>query len=202
MSQITYEASVYSCTVKYTNFKQKTNETILYFSLDPLQLMEAIAGFAPKTARKSGNPAIRNAEPQISDQDQVKFVRDLASRAAGFPSEDGETWEAFENFADTIAGKAFLTKLASSDAERRSFAEKVFIKPFADYVGFAQADPSNSPAEIQQFKTMLSQLENLFVAAKPGDETIEQRRARLQAEMAALNDVGPAEGTQGNNGHL
>jgi hypothetical protein len=35
---------------------------------------------------------------------------------------------------------------------------------------------------------MLSQLENLFVAAKPGDETIEQRRARLQAEMAALNE--------------
>jgi len=183
MSQITYEASVYKRTVKYKNFKGETTETTLYFALDPIQLMQAIAGFAPK-ANRSKNPA-KQANPEITDEEQIKFVRTLAEKAAGFPSDDGETWEPFDNFADTIAGKAFLTQLVSSDADRKEFAENVILDPFRAFVSFAEADPSNEAKETQNLRTMLGQLENVFVG-KDNNESLEDRRARLAAEMAAL----------------
>jgi len=186
MTQLTYEASVYTRIVKYKNFKGEVNETTLYFALDPIQLMAAIASFAPKASR-SKNPA-KQAEREITDEEQIKFVRTLATRAAGFPSDDGETWEPFENFSDTIAGKAFLTQLVSSDGDRKAFAEKVILQPFRDYVGFAKADPTNSTKETQQLDTMLSQLENIFVG-KDENESLEDRRARLKAEMDALESA-------------
>lgn len=185
MSQITYEASVYSRTVKYRNFKGEVRETELFFALDPLQLMQAIASFAPKANTKSGNPAKR-ASAEISDEDQIKFVRDLAQMAAGFPSDDGESFESFPEFTDSIAGKAFLTQLVSSDADRQEFSEKVILDPFRAFVSYAEADPSNTKKETQQLKTMLAQLENVFIDKNP-DESLEDRRARLAAELAALD---------------
>lgn len=187
MSQLTYEASVYKRTVKYKNFKGETNETTLYFALDPIQLMQAIAGFAPKQS-KSKNPA-KQGQPEISDEDQIKFVRSLAEKAAGFPSEDGETWEPFTDFTDTIAGKAFLTQLVSSDADRKEFSEKVILDPFRAFVGYAKQDPSNDAKDTQQLETMLGQLENVFTG-KNENESLEDRRARLAAEMAALDESG------------
>lgn len=186
MSQLTYEASVYSRTVKYTNFKGETNETTLYFALDPLSLMQFIAGFKPRKNKRSGDPRKQNEVEPITDDEQIKMVRDLANRAAGWPSDDGEVWEPFKDFDDSIAGKAFLTKLASSDADRKEFAEKVILAPFAAFVGYAEADPSNTPADVQQMKQMLGQLENLFREAPRPDETLEQRKERLAAELAAL----------------
>lgn len=198
MSQITYEASVYSRLVKYRNFKGETNETTLYFALDPLQLMAAIASFAPRPT-KSRNPA-KQANPEITDEDQIRFVRDLAKKAAGFPSDDGETWEPFEDFENTIAGKAFMTQLVSSDKDREEFSQKVILDPFKAFVGYAEADPGNTKSEIDNLKTMLSQLENVFMGIDaPKNESLEDRRARLEAEIAALGDRGPAEGTQGIN---
>lgn len=186
MSQLTYEASVYKRTVKYKNFKGETNETTLYFALDPIQLMQTIASFAPKTS-KSKNPA-KQGQPEITDEDQIKFVQGLAKKAAGFPSEDGEVWEPFENFEDTIAGKAFLTQLVSSDGDRKEFSEKVILDPFRAFVGFAEQDPTNTAQDTQQLRTMLSQLENVFVGKPDKNESLEERRARLAAEMAALDD--------------
>lgn len=185
MSQLTYEASVYERTVKYRNFKGEEQTTKLYFALDPIQLMAAIASFVPK-ASKSKNPA-KAAKNEITDEDQIKFVRSLASKAAGFPSDDGESWEPFEDFENTIAGKAFLTQLVSSDGDREAFATKVILDPFRAFVGFAEADTSNTPKDVAQLKTMLGQLENVFVGA-PQNETLEERRARLEAEMAALDE--------------
>lgn len=190
MTDVIYEASVYSRVVKYTNFKGKTQETELFFALDPLQLMQVIAGFKPPKPKKSGNPAKQNEEVAITDEEQLKFVRDLCERSAGFPSDDGETWEPFENFADTIAGKAFLTKLASSDGDRREFTEKVILAPFRAFVEFATADPSNTQKDIQQFKRMLGQLENIFQEKADPEESLEDRRARLAAELAAIEDPG------------
>lgn len=194
MSDLIYKASVYSRTVKYTNFKGDTNETTLYFALDPLQLMQVIATFEPKKQKKSGNPARQNEVAAISDEQQLKFVRDLCARSAGFPSDDGESWEPFEGFSDTIAGKAFLTKLASSDGDRREFSEKVILDPFRAFVDYAAADPTNSPKEIQQFQTMATQLENIFKEPAPKDESLEDRRTRLAAELAALEE-GPTAST-------
>jgi len=196
MSDLIYEASVYKRTVKYRNFKGETNETTLYFALDPIALMQTIASFAPKASR-SKNPA-KQGQPEITDEDQIKFVRGLALKAAGFPSEDGEVWEPFDNFEDTIAGKAFLTQLVSSDADRQEFSQKVIIDPFKAFVSYAEQDPSNSTKETQQLRTMVGQLENIF-KGKNENESLEDRRARLMAEMAALEDEGPAEGTQGTN---
>ncbi len=189
MSDLVYQASVYSRTVKYTNFKGKTTEIELTFALDPLQLMSVMAGFSPKKV-KSGNPALKNQTAPITDEQQIKFVRDLAAKAAGFPSEDGDSWEPFEGFADHIAGKAFMTKLVSSDGDRREFTEKVILAPFEAFVGFASEDPTNSPKEIQEFKTMLEQMRNLFSESKAKDnESLEERRERLAAELAALADT-------------
>lgn len=182
---ITYNASIYTRTVTYTNFKGETKSVELSFALDPLQLMQVIATFTPKRS-KSANPARRNQVEAITDEQQLKFVRDLASKAAGFASDDGETWETFENFDDTLAGKAFLTKLAASDADRREFTEKVILDPFRAFVAYAKADDSNSPKEIQEFDQMLAQMENIFKMPEREDESLEDRRARLAAELASL----------------
>ncbi len=185
MTELIYEASVYTRTVTYKNFKGVENSVVLHFALDPLQLMALIASFEVKTI-KSGNPAINGKPAPVSDEQQLKFIRELAEKAAGTPSEDGETWTPFGDFTDTLAGKAFLTKLASSDGDRREFAEKVILDPFRAFTGFAKVDPSNTSKDVQQFEVMLQQMENIFKTPDPKEETIDDRRARLAAEMAAL----------------
>lgn len=188
MSDRIYEASVYSRTISYRNFNGEVNHAELFFALDPLQLMEVIATFQPKRI-KSGNPARNGQVAELSDEEQLKFTRDLACRAAGTPSTDGETWEPFEDFADSLVGKAFLTKLTSSDGDRKEFAEKVILAPFREFVGFAKADPTNTPKDVQQFEQMLAQMENIFRMPDKPQETIEERRARLAAELEALQST-------------
>lgn len=183
MTNIVYEASVYTRTVAYKNFKGEKQEIELYFALDPIELMTMIAGFSPKKS-KSANPAKRGQE-EIDDADQVKFVRDVAVKAAGTPSQDGESWEPFENFENTLAGKTFITKLASSDGDREEFAQKVLLDPFRAFVKFAEADPSNTPKDVHQFQQMVAQLERIFTS-KGIDESLEEKRARLAREMAEL----------------
>lgn len=187
MSDLIYEASVYTRQISYKNFKGEIVTLELYFALDPLELMQVIAGFSPKTV-KSGNPA-RNGQPgEVDDAEQLKFIRNLAGKAAGTPSEDGESWEPFRDFDNSLAGKAFLTKLTASDADRKEFAEKVMLAPFRAFVGYAKADESNSKVEVQQFETMLAQLERLFVTPEAKAETLEERKARLAAELAAIEE--------------
>lgn len=194
MSNIVYEASVYTRSVSYKNFKGETRTVELHFALDPLKLLKVIAGFNPKKS-KSNNPARRD-QLEISDSEQVQFVRDLCIQAAGEPSADGEAWTPFPDFEETLAGQTFLTKLASSDGDRAEFAQKVILDPFRAFVQFAVADESNTPKDVQQFQTMLSQLENIFAAKEKPEESLEDRRARLAAELAAMEESGPAEGTQ------
>lgn len=197
MSNMIYEASVYSREVTYRNFKGEEKTQTLYFALDPLQLMQVIAGFEPKKI-KSGNPALRNQDAPISEEQQLKMVRDLAIKSAGTPSDDGESWVPYPEFDNDLVGKAFLTKLAASDGDRKEFSEKVILAPFRAFIGYATTDESNSPKDKQQFAQMLQQMENIFVVPDKPDESMEERRARLAAELASLE--GPAEGTQGNSG--
>jgi hypothetical protein len=185
MTKIIYEASVYSREVSYRNFKGEEKSQNLYFALDPLQLMTVIAGFNPKKV-KSGNPARQGQPAAIDDAQQLTMVRDLAVQSAGTPSEDGEAWDKFEDFEDSLAGKAFLTKLASSDGDRREFSEKVILAPFRAFVGYATADPTNTDKDKQQFSKMLAELENIFVIPDIPDETMEARRVRLEAELAEM----------------
>lgn len=187
MSEIIYEASVYTRTVKYKNFKGEEQTVELFFALDPLELMAMIAGFNPKKS-KSNNPAKRGQD-EIDEGDQVKFVRDIAIKAAGSPSEDGETWEPFENFENTLAGKTFITKLASSDGDREEFAQKVLLDPFRAFVKFAEADPTNTKKDVQQFQQMVAQLERIFSTGGNDNETIEEKRERLAREMAELENT-------------
>lgn len=190
MSNLVYEASVYSRTLSYRNFKGEENTVQLFFALDPLQLMQMIAGFEPKKV-KSGNPARNGQAMELSAEEQLKFVRKIAVEAAGTPSDDGESWTPFTDFEESLAGKAFLTKLASSDGDRKEFAEKVILAPFRAFVQYATSDESNSQADVKQFGEMLVQMERIFKAPDPKEESLEERRARLLAEMEALGD-GPA----------
>lgn len=186
MSQLVYEASVYSRVVKYRNFKGQEQTVELFFALDPLKLLSVIAGFNPKQS-KSGNPAKRG-QMEIDEGEQVKFIRDLASRAAGTPSDDGEVWEPFVDFEDSLAGQAFLTKLAASDGDRAEFADKVILSPFRAFVAFTKDDSSNTPKDVQQFEKMLKQLEDIFTGTDKSDESLEDRKARLAAELAAMDE--------------
>jgi len=195
MSTITYEASVYSRTVNYKNFAGEEKSVTLYFALDPLQLMSLVASFEIKKV-KSGNPALNGKPQEITGEQQFKFIRKLANEAAGTPSEDGESWAPFENFEDSLAGKAFMTKLASSDGDRREFAEKVILEPLKAFVGFAEVDPTNTPKDVQDFKVMMTQMENIFKMPDPAAETIDDRRARLAAEMASLEQQAPSPAAQ------
>lgn len=188
MSQITFEASVFSRTVRYRNFKNEEKSVELTFALDPLKLMRLIAGFKP-TKSKSKNPARAGQVEELSDEQQLKFVSDIACAAAGFASDDGESWEEFEEFEASLAGKAFLTKLAASDDDRKEFADKVILAPFRAFVGFAEADAGNSPQDIADFREILDQMENLFKMPDTKNETIEDRKARLARELASLDET-------------
>lgn len=188
MSQtpLVYEAVVYTRTLAYRNFKGEVSETKLYFSLDPLTLMELIANFEPKKV-KSGNPA-RNGTAEVTPEQQLQFVRKIAVKSAGFPSDDGEAWEVFEDFEETLVGKAFLTKLSSSDGDRKEFAEVVLLAPFRAFVNFAKADPTNSPADMQMFEQQLKEMENIFKVPEAQELSIEDRRALLEAQLKDLGD--------------
>lgn len=184
-NNLIYEASVYHREVSYRNFKQEEKSATLFFALDPMQLMQVIASFEPKKNR-SNNPALKDQAAPVSDEQQIKFVRDLVIKAAGSPSEDGESWIPFTDFENTLVGKAFLTKLTASDGDRREFSEKVILNPFKAFVGYAESDESNTPAEVQQLKRMLVQLEQIFAMPDPEKESVEDRRARLEAELNAM----------------
>lgn len=184
MTQPIYEASVYSVNVEYRNFKGAQQKAELNFALDPIQLLQIFAGLDTRPNKKSGNPA-RRQETGLSEEGQIKMIRDIAEKAAGFPSDDGESWEPLPDFGNTIAGKTFMTRLITSDEDRREFSEKVIIAPMRAFVAYAKEDPSNSKAEIADLEKTLSQVENIFKVPDP-NESIEDRRARLAAEMAEL----------------
>lgn len=186
MSQptISYEASVYTREITYTNFKGETKSVEMTFALDPLQLMSIIASI-PSNKSKSKDPRKAGKEQEITEEQQIQLVRDLAIKAAGFISDDGESFEAYEGFDESLAGKAFLTKLVASDADRKEFSEKVILDPFRAFVGFARVDESNSQKDIQELEKYLGDLENVFLGTGKPEETAAEKRARLQAELAA-----------------
>lgn len=180
-----YEASVYSFNIDYRNFNGQVKTATLNFSMHPLQLMEVFSSYKPRTI-KSGNPSINGKSAEMTDEDQIKMVQRLAGQAAGTPTEDGEAWIPFEDFTDSIAGKAFLTRLVSSDQTRREFSEKVLLDPFRAFMRFARQDPTNSPKEIAELENTLKKMEDVFKTPEPYKETDEERRARLHAELAKL----------------
>lgn len=188
MSTQVYEAAVYTREVKYRNLNGEEKTEILHFALDPMELMRVIAGFAPKKI-KSGNPAMNGRDAEITPEEQLKFLHDLVCKAAGIPSRDGEEWTPIPEFSNWIVGKAFLAQMAASDGIRREIANKVVLAPFEAFVGFAKADPSNSPADIKQLDTMMVQMRNVFSVPDERDETLDEKRARLAAEMAALDST-------------
>lgn len=184
-SNAIYEASVFSREVHYRNLSGEARVETLHFALDPLALLQLIAGFNPKGS-KSGDPRRQN---EISDEDQVKFVRKICVAAAGWPAQGGEVWEPFPDFENTIAGKTFLTKLTTSNGDREEFAQRVLLDPFRAFVDFAAADSGNTPEEVQKFRNMLKQLENVFAGSdpapsEPDNESPAERRIRLRRELA------------------
>lgn len=186
MAPIIYEASVYEQEITYRNFKGETKTQKLYFALDPLQLLGVIASVKPRKI-KSGNPALNGKTAEMSEEEQIRMVRSLAVQSAGYPSEDGENWVPYENFDESIAGKAFLTKLVSSDNDRSEFSKMVVLDPFRAFCKYFEADPSNSPKEIQEMKETLAKVENIFKTPEPGSESAEERKARLMAEIEMLD---------------
>lgn len=185
MSNPIYEAAVYTREVTYRNFKGEESTVEVSFALDPVQLLEVIAKTPTQKLSKSGDPRKRG-QVELDEGRSFTFLRDIANQAAGYPSQDGERWLPITDFLETLAGQAFVTKLASSDADRKEFAEKVMLAPFRAFVGYAKADPGNTPKEIAKFEQMLEQFERVF-AVSAADETLEARRARVAQEMEELN---------------
>lgn len=189
MSNVTYEASVYTRTISYKNFNGDVKEVELNFALDPIQLLRVFAALPTAKKSKSNNPARRAEEDgNLTDEQTLKFLVDLAAKAAGEISADGESFDPIPDFSDLLVGKAFITKLASSDKDREEFAQKVIIDPFEAFVNFAAADEDNTPAEIQQFREMLEKMKRIFAVgqSKHKDESLEDRRARLLRELDGL----------------
>lgn len=184
-STITYEATVYSRDITYRNLHGETKTVNLTFALSPIDLM-AVVSRIPTNKSKSRDPRKAGQNEGITDEQRITLVQDLAAKSAGFISENGETFSPWEGFANDIVGQAFLTKLVSSDADRQEFAEKVILAPFRAFVDYARADESNSAKDIQEIEGYLAELEKAFSPdAKPA-ETNAERRARIQAELAAL----------------
>lgn len=188
MTQPVYEATIYTRSVSYRNFRGEEQTVDVDFALDPIELLDLIAQSGSVTkVSKSRDPRKRGTE-EVDDNKSFQFLREIAERAAGYPSADGERWLPIKDFCDSLAGKAFITKLASSDDDRKEFAEKVMLAPFRAFVEYAKADTGNTPAEISKFEAMLGQFERIF-ATSTADETIEARKARLAAEMAELEGL-------------
>lgn len=184
MTNPVYEATIYTREVSYRNFAGTEQTVSVDFAMDPIELLDLIQTSTLTKTSRSKNPA-RRGQDEVDETRQFKFLRDIAERAAGYPSADGERWLPIPDFCDTLAGKAFITKLAASDEDRKEFAEKVMLAPFRAFVQYAKADPSNTPAEVAKFEGMLSQFERIF-AVSVADETLEARKARVAAEMAEL----------------
>lgn len=182
---VVYEAPLHTQEISYRNFNGDVKTTTLFFSLDPLSLMRIIGEIKFKTS-KSGNPALKGQQEELDDGAQLKLVHDLACRAAGHASPDGETWVPWVDFGEDLVGKAFLAKLTASDGDRREFSQKVILDPLRQFVAYAIADESNSPKEVQEFRAMLVKMENVFKAPESNPETVEEKRARLQAELADI----------------
>lgn len=180
-----YEAAIYTREVSYKNFKGETSTVEVNFALDPIQLLDLIAQSDSLTVKSKSNDPRKKGKEELDESRSFTFLRDIANLAAGYPSADGEEWLPIYGFTDMLAGKAFITKLASSDADRKEFAEKVMLAPFRAFVNYAKADPGNSPDEITKFEAMLQQFERIFTVST-ADETIEARKARLAMEMAEL----------------
>lgn len=193
MTNPVYEAAVYSRMVTYKNFAGEEQTVEVNFALDPIQLLDLIAQSDSITVKSKSKDPRKKGQEEVDETRSFKFLRDIADYAAGYPSADGEQWLPIDNFTDMLAGKAFITKLASSDADRKEFAEKVMLAPFRAFVEYAKADGGNSPAEIAKFETMLKQFERVF-AVSAADETLEARRARVAAEMAELNRIAEGDG--------
>ena len=184
--QPVYEAAIYTRTVSYRNFKGEKQTVEVNFALDPIELLDLIAKSDTVTKKVKSNDPRKKGQTEVNEEKAFTFLRDIADRAAGYPSADGEQWLPIENFTDLVAGKAFITQLASSDEDRKEFAEKVMLTPFKAFVQFAKADPTNSKEEIAKFEGMLAQFERIF-AVSAVDETLADRRARLAAQMAELD---------------
>lgn len=186
MSQtpLVYEAEIYRSQISYRNFAGEVKTVDLEFSLHPLKLMHLISTFEPKKV-KSGNPA-RNGQTEVTEEQQIQFVHNVAKASAGKASEDGESWIPWEGFEDDLVGQAFMTKLSSSDGDRREFAETVLLKPFRAFVNFAVADESNSKKDIESFQKMLRDMEQVFRVPEASELSVEERQALLEAEMDRL----------------
>ncbi len=187
MAQIVYNAVYHTEEVSYTNLNGESRIAELKFLMHPMTLLSVFADI-PDRKIKSGNPSLNGKSADISESQQIKLVQDLAGRAAGIPSSDGESWIPFENFEKHVSGHAFLTKLATSEKVRKDFSDKVILAPFRAFVGYAEADPSNSPKEVKDLKDTLTKMENTFKVADPSNETPEELKAKLQAQLAALDE--------------
>jgi hypothetical protein len=188
MSETVYEAALHTQEITYKNFKGETKTAELSFALDPLNLLQVMSGYTPKKV-KSGNPALNGKDAEISDDEQIKMIRRLAVMAAGTPSDDGDSWYPFEGFETSIAGKAFLTKLVTSDEDRRQFSEVAILAPFRAFCAYFDADSGNSAQEKKEMKDMLTKMERVFRVPDPGSESAEERRERLERELAAIRDT-------------
>lgn len=184
MTQPVYETTVYSTQVEYTNLNGVRRNEKLSFAMDPLTLLSVIAAI-PMRESKSGDP--RKSSPTMSDEAQLRLIRDLAETSWGHPSNDGEMWVNYEDLSETLAGKAFLTRLTTSESIRREFTDNVLVAPMRAFVSFAKSDPTNSPKDIQEFELMLARIEKVFTEAD-NEETLEERRSRLQAELQGLSE--------------
>lgn len=192
MTNPVYEAAIYSREVTYKNLKGEEKTVEVNFALDPIQLLELIARQPVTTKSRSKDPRKQGTE-EVDDGRMFAFLREIADISAGEPSWDGEQWLPIPNFSTLLAGKAFITKLTSSDADRQEFIEKVMLAPFAAFVEYAKDDPTNSKEEIAKFEGMLAQFKRIF-SVSSADETLEARKARLAIEMAELERLTDPEG--------
>jgi hypothetical protein len=176
---------VHSEEITFTNLQGKTIKEELHFLIDPYKLMVLMSDYTPKKVR-SGNPALNGKDAPVTDREQLEMVRSLVIEAAGWPSEDGNGWVQNYDFPESLAGKTFLAKLVASDEIRKSFTQVAILEPFRTFVTLFEAVPENTEKEKEDIRKQLAQMENIFKA--PSGETAEQRRQRLTAELAQLED--------------
>lgn len=188
-----YMARPYRHEVPYENLNGVQKTATLHFLIHPVELLGIFADYTPKKI-KSGNPALNGKPAEMSDADQIKIIQQLAAQAAGTPSEDGENFDRFNDFETSVVGQAFMTMMVTSTKARRDFSEMAILNPFRAFVQFARQDDSNSPKEVADLERTLKQMEDIFKSPDVKDESAEEKRARLMAELGRLDNN--AEGSQ------
>lgn len=175
-------------TVTYVTYTGESRTRDLYFHLTKAKLMDHLY---LKDRFESATKMLQGEKRDLKDEETyelLQLIKLIINLSYGERSEDGEyfrqTEEIQRNFLDSPAYDAMLWQLFENPAQAVSFLGEVMP---ADLMEEAQKQMEpKAPQDRLQKKAPVAKAEKFDDDKVVGEETPEERKARLQAELDAL----------------